>query len=418
MTITTPRSMAGHVLRLQWQTSEGSTASTSGAIVLIADSCSIDRGSVRQHPGGTTGFATPIDTEFESGIRPTAKLVLHVGALQLAPFLESITGGQPTVSNANITEANDDGNLVGTWALTGLRPGINTSSGWVLYVTVDADYGDGTTTRVALYSDSARTALVAAGTIVDGSVPGTVTLTAQNNSGLSGSVALASVPVADDEDITLTVGSMSFVWADQWARFFTLWRDTGAELEILTDCAVTNLKVLGEGGGGVLRADVEIAAKNHGWSATTFSPAAPPSVAFLPYLGTFYADQDDSQETVSPYAVEFEIARELANDMAGGAVPAKLVSKGRSITGQHTFPHCAESQVILARALADGWDALECKFQSGTQYIDFVFDKVKFLKAMLPDTSPGELGDLALPWVAVQDTSAPNTAPLAITAAP
>ena len=417
MTITTPRSMDGHVCRLNWQSAAGAAASTTGTLVVVAEALSISRGSIRIHPGGTTGFRWPIDTEFEAATQPTAKLTLHVGALQLAPFLESITGGQPTVANANITESGDTGNLLGTWALTGVRPGINTDSSWKLYVKIDADYGNATTTRIELYKDSARSSLVAAGSIVDGSVPGTVTLTAQNSSGLSGTVALASIPSGDDTAISLTCGLLTFVWADQWARYFTLWRDTGAELEQIIDCVVHRISISGQDGGGVLKAEVEIAAGAHEWTTTTFTAAAPPSLNFLPYLGTFKADQDGTEETISPISCEFEIARALKTAWGGASSPAKQISESVSISGTHTFVHCAEAQTILDRAYADSWDALEAKFQSGTQYIDFVFDKVKFTEAKLPDTSD-KLGDLALPWVAVQDTSATSTAPLTITAVP
>ena len=84
----------------------------------------------------------------------------------------------------------DDGGLTSAWSIVGAQRGINCSEGGQLFVKLTHNNPGGGSGLVQLYSDSARTQLVAQGS---GVYATTVTLAAQNNSGLSGSVALGNL---------------------------------------------------------------------------------------------------------------------------------------------------------------------------------------------------------------------------------
>ena len=88
-------------------------------------------------------------------------------------------------------EANDGSYQLSSWILLGLSKGSNTDANGKIYV-------DLTSTTVSLYSDSAKTSLVAQGTFAGA---GTVTLAEQSSSGMTGSVDVAYS--ADDSDIEL-----------------------------------------------------------------------------------------------------------------------------------------------------------------------------------------------------------------------
>ncbi len=103
------------------------------------------------------------------------------------------------------TEANDGGDQLSYWKLPGIDLAANTGAAGKIYVELSDTAG---TRKVSLYSDSAKTALVAEGTLVG---DGTVTLTEQNSSGLSGSVIVAYT--TGDLDVELTCyKTHSLVW--------------------------------------------------------------------------------------------------------------------------------------------------------------------------------------------------------------
>ena len=90
------------------------------------------------------------------------------------------------------TEANDGGNQLSAWNLTGLNLGSNTDEDGKLYVDLSA-------TDVLVYSDSGMGTLVAQGSYT---VNGEVALTSSNDSGISGTVNVTYS--GDDSDIELT----------------------------------------------------------------------------------------------------------------------------------------------------------------------------------------------------------------------
>jgi len=117
----------------------------------------------------------------------------------------SVTDTVPRLETTFPTEANDGANQLSSWLLSGLDLGTNTDANGRLYVELTDSGG---TRQVDVYKDSAKILLVAQGTLVG---DGTMTLAAQNSSGLSGSVSVAYS--ATDTDVRLTCYKLySLVW--------------------------------------------------------------------------------------------------------------------------------------------------------------------------------------------------------------
>ena len=104
-----------------------------------------------------------------------------------------------------IIEAGDTGNYLASWVLTGFTD--TNSDNFVYYWNL---VKSGTNYTVSIYSDLAKTQLVAEGTR---NGIGSITLDTQNASGLSGSVMLSGSPVTDtDAANTLTMHSSISVY--------------------------------------------------------------------------------------------------------------------------------------------------------------------------------------------------------------
>lgn len=106
-----------------------------------------------------------------------------------------------SISTAIITEAGDASNQLSAWAFTGASS--SNTNAFVLYYKLTDVAG---TRTVEIYKDSAGSNLVASGTLVG---DGTVTLTAQNSSGLSGSVVVAYTV----DDTTVSANTLTLTYS-------------------------------------------------------------------------------------------------------------------------------------------------------------------------------------------------------------
>jgi hypothetical protein len=123
----------------------------------------------------------------------------NVGTAVTGEEFESESAGVKFTISAQqgITETGDENNQLSDWSFTGAKKGVNTDRDGKLYVTLTDVSG---TRTVSCYKDPSRTQqhLVCQGSR---SGNGTVTLTEQNNSGLSGSVSVTYT--ANDNNIEL-----------------------------------------------------------------------------------------------------------------------------------------------------------------------------------------------------------------------
>jgi hypothetical protein len=115
-----------------------------------------------------------------------------------------------------LTEAGDTGGYFATWALTGGSYANSNGGIWYWNLTVA-----GSNYTVTLYKDVAKTQSVATGTRTG---VGTLTLSATNASGLTGSVVISGTPVTDtDAGNTLTANRV------QWGIFVE--KDTNYDID-------------------------------------------------------------------------------------------------------------------------------------------------------------------------------------------
>ena len=243
--ITTPK-RAG-LDRVYWlpQAAFGTLATFDSTTQVVFGRLKVDRGVILHRPQGG-GSNWDRASAIKAGEMPRWSLdcVLNRSNLRL---LEFFFGRAPTVSEAQLTEANDGGAQLATWALAGVRPGLNTA--WaeaagilgsaIIYVSLT---NSGTTRTVTLYRDSAQTLSVAAGSRVG---DGSITLAATNSSGLTGSVVVTYS--GDDTDSTLMVNTIVFDAGAiaELGRHFSLGR-TYAGLsggDELRDCVVTKATI-------------------------------------------------------------------------------------------------------------------------------------------------------------------------------
>lgn len=89
-----------------------------------------------------------------------------------------------------VFEINDTTDKLSLWTLAGAKRGINISEDGRLWITVLDETPGAGQARVQLFMDSAKTQEVARGDAADGA---TVTLAAQNNSGLTGTVKIGTI---------------------------------------------------------------------------------------------------------------------------------------------------------------------------------------------------------------------------------
>ena len=121
-------------------------------------------------------------------------------AVLMAPQTSVITEKDRITWWTPLEEYNDNNNQLSDWSFAGLSYGNNTDADGKLYI--DLAVG-GAGHQVSVYSDSARSALVAQGDIA---ASGTVTLAEKNASGLTGTVVLTWTGA--DGDIYLVVGKV------------------------------------------------------------------------------------------------------------------------------------------------------------------------------------------------------------------
>jgi hypothetical protein len=138
------------------------------------------------------GEALTVDVDYVIGLNEKAGRLFSRRGIW-SPTVDarlSIKGefGYPQPAVQTVTEAGDTANQLSAWALSGM-------AGRTLYWQL-ADVGAGLA-RVRLALEAAMTNIVAQGTLAI-AAPGTLTLAAVNNSGVSGTVVLAYT--ADDTD--------------------------------------------------------------------------------------------------------------------------------------------------------------------------------------------------------------------------
>lgn len=257
ISMTTVRTPDKAYIGFGWQSSKGAAVSPSHYIE--RSKLSMAKGQINLEAAGGTGNKfynkTGVKEIYE---RPSAKLSTKLNRVVSAFLIESFMHGSPTLTT--YTEAGDTNNQLASLVLSGVRMGINTSSSGMLYSSITAS---GSAYTVTLYKDSARSNSVCAGTRTGN---GSITLSATNSSGLSGTIAITyNSPTTS---ITFQVDKITYPYEVNPARYFSLYYEDGEKQFYLTDCVVKTLTINKADGDAV---DVEADILAHDYTATSNS---------------------------------------------------------------------------------------------------------------------------------------------------
>lgn len=396
MGVTVPRILENAVVAIAPQTAFGAAASSAGAVVraLVARSA-LRRGAEYQDQQGSHGSEFERNTKTEVATRPGASLAFYAASRAfLAAILELATRGRPTATLAggDLTETGDTDGVLSAWTLAGVRPGLNTDTGFRIYVKLEDETPGAGQARVSLYKDAARAELVAQGSAANGA---TATLAEQNSSGLTGTVALGTVTASNLASIVLAVGRIRFARSSTIERYFTIFRDTGQELETLRDCAIASLKLSSREGDAVL-VEVEIAA---GAYLTPASSALTPSVAAADREWFAHGKSAFTWNAVAQSAIALEhgIEHDLEQVLANADAPAAIWSRGSGllpITLAERFAN--ESRVIRNDGAAMTERAAVVTYTYGPKSLVFTYPTCRCVGAELPETGPAAWADHVL----------------------
>jgi hypothetical protein len=409
------------VIAVAHQTAFGTPAQTTTVQKWQVVSSEIDPGFEYIHPAGTTGSFRPKDTHQRVAKRPKASLEV-LASPKVLPFIwEYALAGQPqaTLANGDVTETGDSAGDLSAWVLNGVRPGFNTDSLNRIYAKLEDETPSAGQARVSLYSDAARTQLAAQGSAANGN---TVTLAEQNQSGLSGTVALAAPAASNLAGIFLTVVQVRPQESGVLSRFLTMWRDHGPStgLERLQDCAIEKL-MRSSDEAGVVRYKLDIVAADYSFdtgAGGTFVPGL--AIADKEYqvhgTMTFHSDVDGAN--LSQHALKLEMGIEndlevvLANAATASAIYKRSV-KAYPITCTQKLT--AEAQAIAVRGLTDTWESIRIVDQYAARTATFLWDKVKSVEPAFPKTGEDGWDDVEHKFQAVEETAGSPAAPLTVT---
>lgn len=420
MSFTTPRILKNAIVAFAFQTAYGTAAATTTVLRLQADESQLDPGFEYIEPRGTTGSHWPKDTITKSATRPKARFKLLASPKLAAFFLGLVLGGGNAASLAasDLTEAGDTGSDLSAWVLTGVRPGFNTSSDWKLYVKLTDESPGAGQALVQVYSDSARTALVASGS---GANSTTVTLAEQNNSGLSGTVALATPAASNLASIVLTLVSVRPQVSASTGAYVTAWRDhgSGAGLERMIDCVVAKLTRASEEAGSVTY-DIDLVGSTYlfdsGTGGTfTAGLATADKEYYLHGTAAWKSDVDSGNVTEHALRTTLEIENDidvvLANSLTATAIYKRGVKMCRAQISQRLT---SEAQAIVMRGLAMTYESIRLTDTYAGRDCDILADRALVREPKFSNTTGEAWGDVEHTFEIVEETATSPTAPLTI----
>lgn len=331
--VTNPRVVVSSLIGLDWQTAEdaavpGTPYTPTQFIVAQVFNRNPDPSYI--HPNGTHGSIF----KRKDGDRIVAQafkkeIKFWGGRLQVLPFLESVTGGQPTIAFADLTLSGAVAGTISALSFIGARPHHNTSHYTSVPPASPTFYlrktGAGFPVTFEVFKDSARTQLVANANVTAGATP--TALVAQNNSGLTGSVTLSAAGSGDAEAL---ITKIKYPFANQHARYFRLFYTDGQESIALSDCIVESLKFESQENGALEVTAAIMAKRRTITDAVTFSPQET-RMDLVPYSHselTLTRDPSGSPVTPAVDAHEFTIKNNVLQYVANQATPQKLIKRG------------------------------------------------------------------------------------------
>lgn len=389
---TSPRQVARTTVAVAHQTAWGSAASAAGTVARAqCVEAEVSRGVARIDPQSTSGSEYPRDVVADSATRPSARIKFYAGSRPfLAAILEYALRGQPTatLANSDLTETGDDAGVLSAWVLTGVRPGFNTDTSFQLYVKLEDEVPGAGQARVSLYSDSARTALVAQGSAANGA---SCTLAEQNSSGLSGTVTLGTVSADNLTGCYLSILQVRPQRAGQIARYFTLWRDSGSELEQISDCAVRRARFSSEAAGPLV-VEVDAVGSTYSIAASALSPSSP--AAEREYYSHLAAAVSYNGAEESALSCSHGIEHDVVQSVGCAASPTAIWSRGsRILPVEFAMRMSDESRSIRDDAVAGTWRAASASYAAGGKLLAFSWPRCLAASTDMPATRDRQWAD-------------------------
>lgn len=407
MSITNRRSRGQFAVAAAWQTAFGTAASASSARFFVATSASIDRGSIYIDPQGTTGQQFTVDTMRKVARRPRANLIMWGAKEAVGLFLESATMGKPKSSPALVVGTASD---LSNFILYGVRPGFNTeytaANGARIYVVTTVDSPSVGQYDVKVYSDSALTQLVASGSAA---YPGTVTLSEQNNSGLSGSIDVSGTP-ASHASLTYECQTVELQWEATPSRYFTLWLDDGHKQQQITDCVVANLS-MSSADEGPLEMTVEIWGGDFSIAASSLTPAVDPGLTVYSHHDlTFRTDVDGTPVTESPTNLTWTINNNLGDPLGSATKPATIFNRIHDINVTASFEPSDEFETIVAMGEAGTWDKIDATYTVGSKSLVATWNRALVQQMNSSEYSGDDVSAPDITWMCREQIGTTNSA--------
>ena len=342
--ITAPFVTPEQVCALGWQTAKGTAASTFHDYLEKSEETDFEVvPNMEVARGGglnLTGYRMSAGHRIAYK-RPGLKLKHPFTARLANMLLESYFGGAPVTSNTYITEANDGANQLSAWNLVGVRVGINTASTRMLWVTL-ADAGG--TRTVSVYKNSGKTELVSQGSR---SGDGSITLTAQNNSGLSGTVTVAWT--IDDADITLVVKRVDYAHSlrGHTLNYITAAYFDGTNRYLASDLRVKSLKI-GAAKTGMIQCEAELIGLEYSNDTTSITEVVTDNTYMLAQELQITYDADGSPVILGADGLSLAFDSEMKTGPETGCdSPVFHVHDGKSASMEFSGAICTELSAIL-----------------------------------------------------------------------
>jgi hypothetical protein len=346
---------------------------------------------------------------------PKLELEIFGTKRNLCFLLEGALHGQPqsTEAGGDITETGDDNTQLSAWVLNGVRPHHNLefNAGPPVAHKLYVDLVDATGTRtVTIWKDSGKTQKVAEGSLAG---DGTITLAEQNNSGISGTVAVTYT--TDDTDIVLTIDKIHYQFSRAVTRYFRMGYRYKNRTYIFSDCTIQQLEFqAAENAEMMIMAN--IVARRCDIQDPGSSSFIPADIDLETYtLSECVFTKDPSGTPVAPAFDDMTLTLENnINQYVGNSdLPQKLIKQGwQLLTGRIRGEMCDEFEDLIdqARGLittggAAAMTSLRVAFTyNGTFLIDMPVGHFRIPQA--PEVSEELVEKVELEFDAVTDGSA------------
>jgi hypothetical protein len=357
-TVTNPRVISAASVGIDWQSAEGVALAPpyTPKQFIVAQSLSRDPDPTYLRPNGTHGsIFERFDGDRIISQAFKREMKMWGSRFQLLPFLESVMSGSPVCSMANMTLSGAQAPNITALSFTGIRPHHNTrgpstfpAAATTVYIDI---VGGGFPLTVNFYRDALLTDLVASAVVAAAATP--TPLVAAGGSGLTGSITLgvgaaAGVAFAFPQKI-------EFFFENQFTRFFRMFYEDGADIYVLSDCVVSDLKIE-SAENAEMSVTASIMGKRLAKVTGTNLVIPEPELDLVSYSHSELTLTKNPSAAVTPVVdnFSFHITNNVHQYIANSPTPQKLIKRGFvSLGGSLSGEACLETLGLVDDARAN-----------------------------------------------------------------